>query len=770
MLMSQLLTINCSYPQSGTFGSWHNEINNSTRPRLLLLSKDTEAIRRRLATGVFHQLYNNEYLNRFGGYVGGVYQKALIFSEPRTDWKQTAQRAIIAKNAAFVYFMNRAANGVDELHPEMRIKLRDKIIKYLCELDPAVRSCWKDFGDVQWRARELLYYCQAYDLLMAAPDAALVQKLPEMEERLHLFAANLFTVLDKWKEPWIPLVTSKDNKRILAAASLGVAGLTLNQCGSDQEQRSADRKTRALRPDSWIGAAMNTVYYLLRSDDDASLVTRDGSYREGPHYYRYVATTVFPFMRAMKNFQEILQVHSPWREPYFNFGKDWPKSSLLENPYHNPMFRRSFDYYTAIRQPEGRLPALKDTFTDEYFPELALFAELDPVYAWPLTSFDPGWDNLALLNTYLGQHSGADSRIDYICAAPPLADSVTEQDALFKSFPAAGSYIFRANGNEGELYIHLFAGNEGWGNTSHYQEDASSFILNFGGQVLALDPGYISSPKSHLVNKAENHNIVLVEGESFSPEKRFFLQEQIDQPSYHFVRLSDQPRASESRRFRSLLALKNNKHPYALLYDECDYGKIKQFQFLLHGNGHIGEGSFEIEPASGRAEWRQLDKVLEIHSVSAPTGRITHSEAIHEVGYNRTAQHSVFENMVIGKRAQFLTLLDAYSIQSLTVNRFSAGEQNSAGFIISSPGSVVFDLFMIGQGAPKKLRASDFQLQLNWPEIETDAQMLYLRAAQDLTSIDDIEIFTQNATYVRIGQSRFLPENSSGFCRRFRCE
>ena len=48
---------------------------------------------------------------------------------------------------------------------------------------------------------------------------------------------------------------------------------------------------------------------------------------------------------------------------------------------------------------------------------------------------------------------------------------------------------------------------------SHEHADGGSFMLNAFGQRLALDPGYLTFTTQSLVNKPEDHNMVLVDGQ-----------------------------------------------------------------------------------------------------------------------------------------------------------------------------------------------------------------------------------------------------------------
>jgi len=749
-------------------GSWHGEIGSEIRPRLLLLSRDRDLIRERLSQAVFQMLYNNNLKSRYGRPINGIYQKAMEIAPARTDWKQTAQRAIIAKDAAFVYYMNRGASGQDTLPEKLRDEFRDKVIQYLNEIDVRVRNCWKDYGDLQWRGKELMHYCQAFDLLMADPDDLILKARAGMEQKLVLFSANLFKVLDKWKEPWIPFVTSRDNKRIIAATALGVAALTLNDHKPENSKRSADADDRAERPDSWIGAAMHTLHYLLRTNSDASLITRDGSYREGPHYYRYVSNVVYPFIRGMKNFQILLNFESPWNEKYFNFGRAWQEHKSLESPYSSEIFRPAYDYHTAIRLPGGRIPALKDSYTDAYFPELALLADINPSYVWPISSFDPAWTDSAILNEMLGDHLGADLRVDYLCCLPDNILVPDIQSDSAKSYKDAGSYLFRAQGREGELYFHLLGGNLPWGNTSHYQADAASFMLNLDGQMLAIDPGYISSKKSGLVNKAEHHNRLLIDEQAASRLQYYYFSDEIKNDGFYFARIMDRERKEDSGHFRTMIGVHASPHPFVIVMDEYRASEEKVMRFLLHGNGHGSNGTFELNTEEGWAEWRSLDKKLRAHLFSLPQGNLSSFSAIHEESYNRTNYHTAIALQTKAEKVVFITVLDPWVNEKLILQRIANKSGAQCGFLIKGPDKKDgFTLILSGaEKAIGRISITPF-LPPEVGEIESDASLILVSVSQELSSFDDLRILANGATYIQIGNRRFEPRCASEICDRF---
>jgi hypothetical protein len=780
-----ILFVKYSFAGFGEYGKWHPEVNS--RPRLLFLQSDKYTIQSRLSNGIFHDLYDNDYTNRHGSAKHGIFWKAKqIHGERGDNWKRCAQRAYIAKNAAFVYYMNLAENGTDPLSSGLREQLKDKVIKYLREIDTRVRTDWADYGDVQWRAKELLYYCQAYDLLMGDTDSEILSYKEEMEEKIHTLAANLFYVIDIHKElpSWYPeTATSKNNKRVIAATALGIAALTLGHRGSDISNRTSDANNRKWRPDSWIGAAMSTIYYLLRTDSEKSMVTSDGSYREGPHYFRYISNVYLPFVRAMKNFESLLRdidpsLPNPWLEYYYNFGEDWNKSYNLENPYTKQMFQKIYDYYTIIRQPEGRIPAIKDSYTDAYFPELALVADIKAFYSWPYKSFEPGWNNDALLNSELIAN-GADSRIDYICAGNLPTNEGLPESWKRKFFTVAGSYVYRTSWDFDAFYFHLHGNNfydhlfNIFGDYGHYQEDASSFIINLGGDVLALDPGYYKWQDADLVNKAKHHNVITVDGGGVGKTKKFKYKFGKDNSRYFYFKLKDQ--SSQIYRERYTFGLKDSEHPYIIIYDKCNFHEDvqKEWKFLLHGNGYINdpENTFEINYNDKTGLWKHNGKKLKSYSASIPEGTFTYDQSVNDDGYGRLIDHSVLQYEINNRTAKYLTLLDAFTSSAMDVQDISNSVSEYKSYLINrSDASPYYELVMMQENVGSIVIPAHTFGNIYQGEIYTDAEMLLISIPKELTDSNEIKLITQNATFVHYGKIYFYHNNSNEICSDFTIE
>lgn len=678
----------------GSYGTWHSEINNSFRPRLLLTSSDKITVQSRLSQSIYNSIYRKNY------------SEAHRSAELRTNWKETAARSYIAKNAAYVYYMNRREDGITALDPADRLSLRDKVVQYLLELNASVENDAYDTGvffRMQWRGKELMNYCEAYDLIMGDADSYILANKDAIETKLHTFTANLFSTLDNWKdiswERWLiikqyyPDFTSKSNPRIMGACAVGIAALTIGNKGCDYPTRTSEIDNRKYRADSWIGAAMCTIDYLLRTNSSESMVTSDGSYREGPHYMRYIGTIFLPFIKSMKNFETVLRQNnpslpSPWIESYYNFGDDWDESYSIQSPYTNTMYQTIYDYYTKIRQPDGNLPAIKDTFMKDHFTELALMADYKAFYSWPIKSTDPNISDTDLLVSEL-EMAGADSRADYICAGHLATNTGIPVEWKQQNLTSAGSYVYRSSWDTDGLYFHLHGNNAPWGYTGHYQEDASSFILNLGGQAMAVDPGYVSADQADYVNKARHHNVILVNNGGISSTTRFYQHFVFNTEKLFCFKINDNSSPESSNRSRTLIGLKDQANPYVISYDECNYSSSNEFKLRLHGFGKISDSKCEINPTDHTIRWWDYSggKSLKAYSRSIPEGVFGNNLSEHEVTYNVIGYHEALEYKVNSTWVKYLTVLDCYTSLPKVVTDISQSGNNYKAYLIDKGAS-----------------------------------------------------------------------------------
>ncbi len=486
---------------------WHPEINH--RPRLLLVFDEIEEVQNRLYQEPYLSLWNNEYEPN-----QSIYQNARRSMDPTINTQLNPRsffdkRAWIAKDAAFVFLMNRKADGfttlnefTDELNPWSRSDYFDHAIEYLESIDPTVVgpndlieliSHGPMVNNWQYRSRELINYCQAYDLLLGSG----MEPNDLIEDNLIQFAENLISKYTA-TEYTNQYLLQRNNHKLAIGAALGMAALTLNQ-----NQNSS----------KWANAGMLLIDWVCFGDpaesfDGFSLIDENGGYAEGTHYFHYSWKKLAPFFIAMKNF------NGDWSEFYTSteidgFYPNFTSSNNLNlrSPYFDTRYHVIYDWIKKLRLPNGMLPVIEDSPMNVYASEIGILSEqYNPFYNIQITDGEPS----PLIQSL------TDLRSDYIVAGNHSDDSNFNNESMI-FMPHSGNAILKGQNNQSP-YLHINGknGHARLAAAAHDQADVSHFEIGFSKHRLSLEGGYSGWNYRYDINKAENHNIILVNG--FGPK------------------------------------------------------------------------------------------------------------------------------------------------------------------------------------------------------------------------------------------------------------
>jgi hypothetical protein len=562
-------------------------------------------------------------------------------------------RATFAKNAAFVVLLGQQPaerNGLAALTESQRASLVASVRGLLESINTNVEvfATWTGttpYTEWQWRSKELIDYIIAYDLLRGAGETSV--SLAASQARIQAFAGNLYLQSTK---PLLTLTfygTIKNNHTLMTAAALGMAAVVLN------DATSTDRNQQ---PASWAGAGLYNIDNVLwRDAQRQSDSTQVAGYAEGPYYFKYAMLNCLPFFRAMGNFLP------DTRLPY-TFGTT---THNIRNPYFDPKYSLLYDWATTILMPDGRLPALEDSYVDMGMPELALTGKSQ--YAKPMYFSKLSGTSMASAVAQLRDVT-VDMRAAWLAAAvAPTAQSQSPLTVL----PGSGNLVFRSGNDSLATYLHVYGrGGLAQANAGgHSQGDASSFLLHAHGQLLALDPGYLSYGRRAEVGQATNHNLVLVDGVgpaigtagAGSPTQSAIQHTfQTPQLAYGEVTTAYQ-NASITRK---TLFVRNS---YYLLADAVSAAASHTYTWQLHGYGLNGgtatTGTFTGRLAAHEATWQKNGVSLLAH-VTAIGGAATYSTATnsHETTYNTAENHTtLLVQSGNTAQAQFLAALYPYT-------------------------------------------------------------------------------------------------------------
>jgi hypothetical protein len=777
---------------------WHPDITH--RPRLVYQSSDVPTIAERLSSGNYLMLWNNDYSSRRGSFIGGIYQKAAQEAESIPNTEEAPRnfadgRAWIAKCAAFVYAMNRRSDGINNLDeysgpsdPYPRDWYKEHALIYLRSLDPIVLGPDNIFeladkaeyvNNWQWRTKELINYCHAYDMLLGAE----VSIADSITDRLEQFAQNLY---QKYTAQYVETyLIAKNNHRLMIASALGIAAITLNE-----SQHAND----------WIQLAMSVIQYVLFEDGSDGLrqVDSDGGYAEGPYYLRYSFKHLIPFFIAMRNF------NGDWTEDYtYN-----SITRSLQSPWYDTKYYKIYDWITKIRMPEGRLPALEDSFQDHYLPDLAIFGGY---YSWPYHSFDETLSDETLLNWQLADPF--DLRIEYIAAGNTLVGDVPGDWDNVQILPEAGSAVFRSDWGSEAIYLHLYGqhGSARQAGSTHDHADVTSFILGYKGQVLALDAGYIRFNYHYQVNKPQNHNLILVDGfgpkppsgpvvrwsgiglptfySSPSPTDGYFDNSYISE-EFSYVDVS----AQYSRHYEMIDSLDSQEvweyisddtsnvvitrgslfadNRYFVIDDAVDnaHTTTKKYQFLLHGNGGgTSGGSYEL--LSNGAVWSQGDATL-VAYITAIGGKVNLSDSLflHGDGFLTPKTHMCLRASKEAEDTKFLSVLFPLE-NSTSPEVFDITTAEYAGLILyrdeSAPAGR-YDIIISQQEQDSLYIPQHTFGNIDIKSIATDAQLLLMSFdQQDPDNPDLMKIFGKGISFLTYDEGRIVFQPASNITSSF---
>ncbi|MCB2379196.1 heparinase II/III family protein [Hymenobacter sp. BT635] len=631
-------------------GSWHPPGADASFPRTLLKASAVAQVQQALLRPERQALY------------ASLYQSA---TAPPTSDNTSADgrraRATLAKNAAFVLLLDRQP-GNAPLSAAEKAALLASAQALLESINTSVEvyatlSNPSSYNEWQWRSKELIDYLIAYDLLRGAGQTD--ADLAAGKRRLQEFVGNLDSQSVKPFRP-VSFVSFefykqvKNNHALMTAAALGMAAVVLNDVGS------ATHVSR--RPTAWINHGLFNIDNVLWQDaqrqSDPNAVA---GYAEGPYYFKYAFLNCLPFFRAMGNFL-------PDNTLTYSFGG---VSRPIRNPYYDPRYDQLYDWITAILLPDGRLPALEDSYVDMGMPELALTGKSR--YVKPLHLGNLSTRQLNSLNTQL-RDATVDMRAAYLAAN--LAPTAPTNPTL-TALPQSGNLVFRSGNDSLASYLHVY-GKSGAAQTNsggHSQADASSFQLHANGQLLALDPGYLSYGRRDSLGKATNHNLILVDnagpaiGAPSAPNdapatiRNTF---QTGKLAYGEVQTTYQTATIT----RKTLFIRNS---YYLLADFVRSNAVHTYTWQLHGygleNGPAATGSFTDKLAAGEGIWQKNGAGLLAH-VTATGGASGYGKATnrHELTYNQSEKHTTLLVQKSGAaQTQFLAALAPFTTTPLSV-------------------------------------------------------------------------------------------------------
>ena len=466
-----------------------------------------------------------------------------------------------------------------------------------------------------WESEALNGFCPAYDLVAASElvgPAHLTAARDGILRRVRLFREVLST------QPYTTWMTVESNNHSLKAlAALGLCAIALN----DQPTAARD-----------LNEALTG--FLRRFLDVQG--TPEGGFAEGWNYLVYGSNNYLPFLAAYHRFAAGRTL--PYRNvATWTAAGDATAGAIVDvvDPAIDPRVREIYLRALWAAFPNGLTPNTDDANPSALHGGLLAALFDDPRFLWNWAQSAVGW------------FAGA-AEVPTLALLDPAMEPAAPEWALDGAFPEAGFAVFREDLSGDALWL-LLQGEHGPARvnaTGHEHPDATNLLLWYGGESLLLDPGYIDWDHHALVNEAQDHNLVLVDGEGppglnlgfIAGVDAILTAEAADDRTAAYVVSARYARTDVSRRVVRV------EGGWFLLDDRLDPadGDPHTYTFQMNGNGgeDVADGTFTLLETG--AEWTRPHARVGVHVLpvagEASFGRRAEE---HATGHGTWANHAM---------------------------------------------------------------------------------------------------------------------------------
>jgi hypothetical protein len=424
-------------------------------------------------------------------------------------------RAATARAAAWLFVLDREVGGDGEVGPfdaDERRAMGDKAAELLLTMKTESRSGGLATGILDIHsAQELHLWADTLDLLLGADVDALEGDRAAAVQGVADLAADLYS--DFHGDNWYATRPLVNNHRSKSASAIGIAALVLNGESWLTPDDVEDERYEAAR---WIDFGLRGVDLVQRD----LLSDEDGGNMEGGGYLDYAGIEHFPFLWAWSRITE----RASWTLPPPGLGPPWLITGQTE-PYDlpdlwtSPWLARQLRWAVSTLEPDGEAPPFDDStpgsrlfwgaFANSDFEDAPAFR-----HAWERLGM-PSWGSV---NSSAFLVAAFD---DSVAAASPEELGWAPSSV----HPRAGQVLLRSGWDDDATWLLLLAEHGkamGWsqsrwgeyidGAAGHEHPDGLSFMLSAYGEDLLIDSGYLGWEQHELVNNADNHSLVLVNG------------------------------------------------------------------------------------------------------------------------------------------------------------------------------------------------------------------------------------------------------------------
>jgi hypothetical protein len=656
-----------------------------TRPRVLFRAEDLGAIQSRLDGREPYRTVVAAMMQRVNQSNG------VSLSDHSINAERIKARA--AKNLAFFYAVDRtlvAGQVVPFPTEEARAAagarvhdlLRNMYDRSRLAVPPPLGGWDRDISS----SEELIQYATAFDTMLGA-GWDFGEDEPLIADRIAALAGELY---ENYEDPDTAGGFSRlhqNNHRSKTGAAVATAAVALAEytaaAGTDPNQ--------VREPAIWIEFGLEQIDLVMRH----ALGTTDGAYGEGPFYFRYASENLIPFLRA-------------W-DRLLGGASFLARSVLVPSLWSHPLGEQSRRWVLDMTLPDGSLAPIDDGNPGRsyYFGAQPPESPLAPAFAWR-------WANApARYETDGNVDLGADSIVlhdDAIAAAPPEGSPTAFYfdggNAIFRSDWSPTATVAMVSG-ERDVASEFGRDRDGLGVApqSHEHAEPGAFLLHAHGEMLALDPGYLSFTERPLVAKPEHHSMILVDGQG--PVDYLFaslawlndlagpppidgqatLSDAVDGDFLDAVRVTTSygPAARAAAIERRFLFADD---AYLAIADHVVRPSAPQdpptaWTWLVHGNGGETSGGTFAPLASGGRWTRGAARLDAAISIDAGPPIVESGPSNHE-GPNRTLlQHTVLRAYASGAERRSALLLYPTASDAPAPTIGDLGASGSAGLTLT---------------------------------------------------------------------------------------
>ncbi|MBD3288231.1 hypothetical protein GF337_05455 [candidate division KSB1 bacterium] len=629
------------------------------------------------------------------------------------EWGQQNANAGIAKAKALIYLLTGDRRQADDVRDILSgVYTGEEIPKYGVKSITLKLTPYKNLKSAVMqsihKAQSLTQHCQAYDILkgagypFGASESGIRKNLATLAERIYDIS-NWISSGSKTLDLIRQDVEEQNNFQLKMMSALGLAAICLN------DHPNAEK---------WANRAMTKFWQVFIAQ-----TTPQGGYGEGPFYFLYSGLNFLPFFRAYNLFMD-------GRSVTFD-------GHAIPNFLSNDRVAMVFDWNIKIRMPNGDRPGFDDGYYTA-FPSGLLVSEPEmsghatdhhpnadlAVYAWDWLNTEQmtgGYEN-----RYLSAFANLDLTVDLFCVFDADVHPHEPQVSATQFFPEAGSAVFRSDWGRDAIYMHVL-GEAGTVRTIggvHEHPDAGSFVIFAHREMLALDAGYPGFPQHDLVNKAQNHSVITVDG--FGPDSDARLGEFFRTEMFDFASVTMSYGGASIT--RNILFVNKS---YFIIVDQLESSSQREYALFIHGNagGTIPNTSFS-KTANGGVWNRSRARLEAVVYSDKDTPVYEYGDDFHSImfaGDNQLPKHGVLKVRQSAKKLRFITLLFPLSAKNQSPRIKPVNASSGFALKIYEP-SAVPAYFIAGGDEAVTTVTTDI---MGVAELTTDAVITFIRLSPD---------------------------------------